>query len=350
MGSNGLKSEFHERIREKEWFIVKKQQMLDEINQTIYRYLKDYPVLHRDSVLQEMIYYALGFKDDGSLLSGGKRLRPLFCSLICGVVSGNYKLALLYGAALEMLHNYTLVHDDIEDNSDIRHNRPALWKKYGLPLALNAGDLLYEISLSAAAHADKNSQKNGLVRMLKMSEDLFLGQHQDIRFENREQITKSEYLQMVRGKTSALIGTSFALGAMAGGADDKSIAEFEYAGKRIGIAFQIRDDYLGTWGNLDELGKPVSADIMDKKNTLAVVYTAERNPAFLQKWHEYDGSSERVAEFADMMAEAGAPEFLEAQCRRYTDEAVMTLSSHRSSGVYQDMLDELISSLVDRSK
>ena len=327
-----------------------RQQMLDEVNQTIYRYLRDYPVLRRDAVLQEMIYYALGFNSDGSLLSGGKRLRPLFCCLTCGIVSNDYKNGLLYGAALEMLHNYTLVHDDIEDNSDIRHKRPALWKKYGLPLALNAGDLLYEISLAAAADADETSGKSGLRRMMKMSEYLFLGQHRDISFEGRERITKSEYLQMVRGKTSALLGCSFALGAMAGGADEKTITEFEYAGQRIGIAFQIRDDYLGTWGNLDELGKPVSADIMDKKNTLAVIYTADKDPEFLKKWNEYDGSSERVAEFADMMAEAGAPEFLMTQCRRYTDEALDTLTAHHTEGIYQDILDELIDSLVDRSK
>lgn len=327
-----------------------RQQMLDEINQTIYRYLRDCPVLKRDAALQEMIYYALGFCNDGSLLSGGKRLRPLFSCLTCGIVSNNYKNALLYGAALEMLHNYTLVHDDIEDNSDTRHNRPALWKKYGLPLALNAGDLLYEISLSAAAEADETSGKSGLRRMMKMSEYLFLGQHRDISFEGRERIKKSEYLQMVRGKTSALLGCSFALGAMAGGADEKTIAEFEYAGQRIGIAFQIRDDYLGTWGKVDELGKPVSADIMDKKNTLAVIYTADKNPDFLKKWNEYDGSSERVAEFAGIMAEAGAPEFLTEQCRRYTDEAVDTLSAHRTEGIYQAMLDELIDSLENRSK
>ena len=137
---------------------------------------------------------------------------------------------------------------------------------------------------------------------------------------------------------------------MAGGADEKTITEFEYAGQRIGIAFQIRDDYLGTWGKVDELGKPVSADIMDKKNTLAVIYTADKDPEFLKKWIEYDGSSERVAEFADMMAEAGAREFLTEQCRRYTDEAADTLSAHRTEGIYQNMLDGLIDSLVERSK
>lgn len=327
-----------------------KRQIIEDVNHTIYHYLKHSAVLQRDPVLQEMMYYALGFNNDGTLISGGKRLRPLFCCLVCGMISGDYKNALAYGAGLEMLHNFTLVHDDIEDNSSLRHNRPALWKKYGLPLAINAGDLLYEISLAAAAEADDVSEKNGLRRMMKMSEHLFLGQHRDINFEERDGITKAEYLQMVRGKTSALLGCSFALGAMAGGADEKAITEFEYAGQRIGIAFQIRDDYLGTWGNFDELGKPVSSDIMEKKNTLAVIYTAGRNPEFRQKWAEYDGNAEQVGMFASMMSETGAPQFLMTQCRHYTDEAMATLDAYQNKSIYQKMIDELVYSLVDRNK
>ncbi|MBR6088567.1 MAG: polyprenyl synthetase family protein, partial [Anaerolineaceae bacterium] len=238
----------------------------------------------------------------------------------------------------------------IEDNSDTRHNRPALWKKYGLPLALNAGDLLFEIALSAVAEADMINKKSGLRKVLSMSEQLFLGQHRDISFENRTDISESEYLQMVRGKTSALLGCSFALGAMAGGADEDTVMEFEYAGQRLGIAFQIRDDYLGTWGSLTDLGKSVSSDIMDKKNTMAVVYTADKDPEFLERWNRYDGNAAEVTEIASMMESAGAPEYLKEQCVRYTTEAVETISKHHADNVYQEILDELIASLVERNK
>ena len=327
-----------------------KQQIIGDINKTIFHYLENHPILEQESTLQEMLYYALGFQNDGNLLSGGKRLRPLFCCLTCGIISGYYEPALLYGASLEMLHNYTLVHDDIEDNSDTRHNRPALWKKYGTALAINAGDLLYEIALSATAKADKKSGNFGLQRVMDMSESLFLGQHRDISFENRTDITKSEYIQMVRGKTSALFGCSFALGAMAGGADEDTINEFEYAGQRLGIAFQIRDDYLGTWGEPGKIGKSVSSDIMDKKNTLAVVYAANNDPEFLEKWESYDGSAERVSEFADMMERSGAPKFLEDKCVHYTQEAKDILAKHKTNNNYQTMLDEMISSLSNRKK
>ncbi|MBQ6341791.1 MAG: polyprenyl synthetase family protein [Anaerolineaceae bacterium] len=327
-----------------------KKHITDDINQTIYQYLLNNAILKQDVSLQEMLFYALGFRADGTLLESGKRLRPLFCCLSCGVVSGSYAAGLLYGAALEMLHNYTLVHDDIEDNSDTRHNRPSLWKRNGVSLAINAGDLLYEIALSAAAKADELSGKNGLKRMMKMSEELFLGQHRDISFEKRTDIDEAEYLQMVSGKTSALLGCSFALGAMAGGGDEKTISDFEAAGKALGIAFQIRDDYLGTWGNSEKLGKSVSADIMDKKNTLAVVFTMGKDPNFKEKWLLYDGGEERVPDFAQMMEKAGAPEYLDELCKKYTRETKTILSPYHQDNVYQQILDEIIDSLVERKK
>lgn len=320
------------------------------MNQTIYRFLSENETLRGDENLQEMMYYALGFDREGNLLTGGKRLRPLFCCLTCGIVSGFYDSAVLYGAGLEMLHNFTLVHDDIEDNGDVRHNRPALWKRNGLALALNAGDLLYEIALSAVMKADEISGKNGLRQVMMMSGDLFLGQHRDISFENRTDISESEYLRMVGGKTSALLGCSFALGAMSGGADEKTVTEFDYAGRKLGIAFQIRDDYLGTWGDKDVFGKSVSGDIMEKKNTMAVIYTADRDPEFREKWEKYDGNPEQVQEFALMMEKAGAPDYLTSRCVKYTKEAEDTLASHRADNVYQKMLDELVGSLVERSK
>ena len=327
-----------------------KQKILDDINHTIYKFLLEQEILKRDESLQDMLLYALGFKKDGSLLSGGKRLRPLFCCLSCGVVSGYYEQALPYAAALEMLHNFTLVHDDIEDNGEERHNRPALWKRETLPLALNAGDMLYELALYAASVADFDSGHDGLPRIMKMSADLFLGQHRDISFGNRTDISEREYLSMVRGKTSALLGCSFALGAMAGGADEKTITEFEYAGRRLGIAFQIRDDYLGTWGDEEVFGKSVSGDIMEKKNTLAVIYTAERDEEFRRKWEAYDGNADQVREFAAMMENAGAPAYLNEQCEKYTQQASETLDLHRTESAYQTLLDQVISSLTNRDR
>ena len=127
-------------------------------------------------LLQEMVLYALGFSPDGTLLSGGKRLRPLFCCLCCGICSGKYEPALTYSAGLEMLHNFTLIHDDIEDNGDVRHNRPALWKRDGLALALNTGDLLYNLALTTFIEADEESGRDGLRHMIHIQPENRLGQ------------------------------------------------------------------------------------------------------------------------------------------------------------------------------
>ena len=327
-----------------------KQEIINEINAKIFEFLSENETLKQDEALQEMLYYALGFNKDGGLLSGGKRLRPLFGCLVCGAVSGDHRQALLYGAGLEMLHNFTLVHDDIEDNGDVRHNRPALWKRDGLAIALNAGDMLYETALTAAAQADRETGFNGLERVMKMSADLFLGQHRDISFENRADISEDEYIRMVRGKTSALLGCSFALGAMAGGASENVIRDYERIGQEIGVAFQIRDDYLGTWGNKDVFGKSVSGDIMEKKNTLAVIYTERRDPEFRKQWETYDGSADRVQEFAEMMEKAGAPEYLCEQCGKYTRAAEEILERYPAVNEYGRELDDLINALVDRRK
>lgn len=183
-----------------------------------------------------------------------------------------------------------------------------------------------------------------------MSEYLFLGQHRDISFEKRTDISEAEYLQMVEGKTSALLGCSFALGAMAGGADEKTIKAFQSAGQKLGIAFQIQDDYLGTWGKAEKLGKSVSADIMDKKNTLAVVYTAANDPEFREKWQGYDGSADLVPVFSRIMEKAGAPEYLLDQSKKYMSEAKEILVPFHADNEYQAILDEIIDSLSERDK
>ncbi len=327
-----------------------KQTIIEDINRTIFKFLSENEVLKRDDSLQEMLYYALGFDRNGGLLSYGKRLRPLFCCLSCGVYGGSYKDALMYGAGLEMLHNFTLIHDDIEDNGAVRHNRPALWKRDGLSIALNAGDMLYNMALTAVMRADEESGRDGLRYVIGIASDLFFGQHLDISFEKQDDISENEYLYMVRGKTSALLGCSFALGALAGGAPEKTVREFEYAGQRLGIAFQIRDDYLGTWGDKDVFGKSVSGDITEKKNTMAVVYTLEKDPEFRKKWAAYDGSPEGVPEIVAMMEKAGAPAYLQEKCVKYTDQAIETLNLHRADNEYQTLLDEVIAALADRNR
>lgn len=323
-----------------------REEIVKRINERIYRVLDESEVLRQDALLRETLLYALAFQPDGTPLKGGKRLRPLFTCLICGMLSGSYEPAVDYGVSLELLHNFTLIHDDIEDNGFIRHNRPAVWKKFGLASALNAGDLLFERSLSLAAATDPAA----LTKMMYMSEALFLGQHRDIAFEDRCDITEDEYLRMIGGKTGALFGASFAFGALAAKADAETVARIESSGRSIGLAFQIRDDYLGTWGKSDMLGKSVSGDIMERKNTLAVVYSSQKDLDFRYAWAKYDGNAEEAPEFADWMTELGAPDYLDEQCRKYSRDARTALASCQVDNRYSEELDNLIGALAGRNK
>ena len=323
-----------------------KEQIISEINQTIYETFNRNEVLNEDPILREMVLYSLAFTPDGKLLSGGKRLRPLFCCLSCGLLCGDHKKALPYAAGLEMLHNFTLIHDDIEDNGDTRHNRPAVWKKYGMAQGLNAGDLLYEIALQTEAEAGGDALK----RTMKMSSELFLGQHRDISFQGRETVTEADYFQMIHGKTGVLLGLSFALGAVAAGRDASEIEDFNALGEKLGLAFQIRDDYLGTWGKAETLGKSVRGDIMEKKNTLAVVYAVGKDAEFRTRWNAYDGNAGDAEWFAERMTALGAPEYLSEKCAFYTEQAESLLTKYRVDSPYWNELDQLAGSLLTREK
>lgn len=328
------------------------EELISQINRTIFARIENDVAAREDSVLRGMLLYALGFDEAGELISGGKRLRPLFCCLSCAALCGKIEPALEYAAGLEMLHNFTLVHDDIEDNSDTRHNRPTLWKRSGLALALNAGDLLYEMALLSVRQADERCLKkyDGLRRIMDASSQLFLGQHRDISFEKRTDIPESEYFNMIAGKTGVLLGASFALGALAAGADKSCVDAFDKAGRLLGAAFQLRDDYLGTWGKAEILGKSVHSDIMSKKNTLAVIFCAGKDGEFRQRWADYDGNADEAEWFAVRMAEDEAPQFLQKLGRAYSEQAKAVLCPYRHVNGYQQQLDGLIESLLEREK
>lgn len=230
--------------------------------------------------------YHLGWEDArGNPVEGrtGKLLRPVLCLLSCEAVGGDVARALPAAASIEFLHNFTLVHDDIQDASPKRHGRDTVWSLWGQALAINVGDGLYalahyamltladagvapETTLRAAAELDEAS--------LRLCE----GQFYDLTFEDRDFVSCDEYLAMIEGKTAALMAASMAIGALAGGADDAGVAAFREAGRRLGVAFQIRDDVLGIWGDPADTGKVTGEDIWSRKKTYPVVYAMEHAP------------------------------------------------------------------------
>jgi geranylgeranyl diphosphate synthase type I len=203
-------------------------------------------------------------------------LRPSLCFLVCDALGGDASQALPVAAAVELVHNFSLVHDDVQDRDRKRHGRDTVWAIWGEAQAINAGDALLAIAhRSLAAAADAGLSSDAVVRatalLAERTLEMVEGQVMDLEFEARLDVSVAEYLAMVSRKTGALFDASLALGAIAAGASLTAVEAMGRCGRSLGIAFQARDDALGVWGDEGRTGKAVGADIRRRKKSLPVI-------------------------------------------------------------------------------
>jgi geranylgeranyl diphosphate synthase type I len=195
---------------------------------------------------------------------------------------GTVDRAIDAAVAIEILHNYSLIHDDIEDGDELRHGRTTTWARYGMAHGINAGDALCAISYLTLLH-EEALVPNRVVEMLHVLHEANLrmceGQGLDISFETNSTVTMPQYLEMIAGKTGALFSASCQLGALAAGCDSDRADAYAKLGRAYGLAFQIRDDVLGTWGATDVTGKPSGADIARRKWSFPVVWALGTPPS-----------------------------------------------------------------------
>jgi len=233
-----------------------------------------------DSPIDEMLRFALGWTVEG-MPTLGKSLRPTLCLLACESLGGDLEKALPVAVSIELVHCFSLIHDDIEDGDEMRHHRASLWHAYGRGPAVLAGAALWTVAYETLNRAhDRGLSAERTLAARKVLNDacreMLEGQHQDLTYELRTDVTLTEYLEMVEHKSAALLGASVQLGAIVAGADDEESDRFASFGREIGLAFQIRDDILGIWGEGSATGKPVGADIARKKKTLPVVHALQQ--------------------------------------------------------------------------
>ncbi len=208
------------------------------------------------------------------VMRGGKRIRPTLALLACGATGGKYESVLEPAAIIELFHNFTLIHDDIEDDSEFRRGKPTLHITHGLPMALNSGDALYTLIWKKIVSLDLEPAK--LFELQRLYANAFKkvvdGQGIEISWIQFEKfdVSEEEYLQMIGGKTSALIGLSCELGALFG--DGTHNSNFREFGENIGAAFQIHDDILNVTGDFEKYQKEIGGDISEGKRTLMVVH------------------------------------------------------------------------------
>jgi len=232
-----------------------------------------------------MLHYPLGWVNaDGAPYQGstGKRIRPILLLLCTEAVGGDWHAALPAAAAVEFLHNFSLIHDDIQDNSPTRHNRPTVWSIWGRAQAINAGDTMFALAYEALARLSATTTADIALACWTMFNrtnlELTRGQYLDMHFETQTVVTEADYISMVSGKTAALLSGSAYMGALIGTFDKVEADHFADFGLNLGIAFQIHDDILGIWGDASVTGKSTATDILSRKKSLPVLYGLANNP------------------------------------------------------------------------
>jgi len=282
--------------------------------------------------LYGMMRYHLGWCDEKgnpARVDSGKAIRPLLCLLACRAVGGDYRDALPAAAALELVHNYSLIHDDIQDDDEERRHRPSVWKIWGKPQAINAGTAMRVIAGAALFRMRGRVDDAKLLRCIALLDETTLrlieGQYLDLSFEDRFDITVEEYLRMIGGKTGALIACATEMGAIVGGGDENVIESLRAFGAAVGRAFQIRDDMLGIWGEASKTGKPRGSDIRRKKKSLPIVFALTCGDQAVGKrmreiYSRQAVSEEAASEVSAILDEVGAREavgrMFEASCAR----------------------------------
>ena len=232
-------------------------------------------------LLWEMIDHHFGWRETPSSVGSGKKVRPVLMALVAEAISGTHQHVLPAGAALELLHNFTLIHDDVMDRSPTRRHRPTVWALWGATQAINAGDALYALANLAMAHLlERDVPPARVVRACHTLSQACLwtaeGQVLDIAFTERPVVSTDDYVTMVAHKTGKLLEAATMLGALLSTDDEDVIRAYAQFGLDLGIAFQIRDDYLGIWGQADATGKPTTEDIREKKKSYPVLVALER--------------------------------------------------------------------------
>jgi geranylgeranyl diphosphate synthase type I len=303
-----------------------------------------------------MIRYHLGWVDRDfapTRSTTGKRLRPLLCLLSCEACGGEWSRALPAAVAIELIHNFSLIHDDIEDDSPVRRHRPTVWSLWGRPQAINVGDGLFAISrLTLQRLKDGEVGAGKVIEAFRIVDETCLrlteGQHLDLAFEDRDLVTVEMYMEMIGKKTAALMGCATHLGALLASDDRALVERYQRFGHQLGLLFQIVDDILGIWGAGELTGKGIGEDIASRKKSLPAVYALEKNQR-LRELYQKDGLDiSQQKQVMDLLEEVGSREYAEQKASEQLRLALGTLDEAQIDNRAQQRLREIARFLRDR--
>ncbi len=281
--------------------------------------------------------------------AGGKRLRPYLVLKSCKLVGGREEDALPTAAALELLHTFTLIHDDIIDEDEKRRGLPTVHIEWGMPTAIVTGDLLfakvYE-AITKFTDSRRVSPKRILQVLKNVSEatvTICEGQILDMMFEHKETVSEDQYFRMIRAKTAALFETSARCGGILGGGKKSEVERLGRYGHYAGVAFQLIDDALGLTADEKTLGKPVGSDIREGKRTLIIVHALEhasedQRKKILETLGNRSSSPERIQEMVGLVSSLGSISYAEEKAKKYIEKSKKALANFPASEDREDLI------------
>lgn len=288
----------------------------------------------------EVMEYHLGWRNERLEIAPsdpGKLVRPMLAILACQALGGSLEHALPLAGAVQLLHDFSLIHDDIEDHSLQRRGRATLWSIWGMEVGINAGDGMFALAHRSLHRlpdvgVDPVTSLAVLRGFVEVCLRLCEGQHLDITAEGRFDVTTERYIQMIRGKTAALISASAGLGARIATADAAQVAALRTFGEAVGITFQVQDDILDIWGNSALTGKPQAADLIQRKLSLPVIYalehaSAEDRATFERLYRQPESDGSEIPTLLAILERTGAQAATEAMADHYHAQAEAALAT-----------------------
>ncbi len=267
------------------------------------------------------------------ITGGGKRLRPIVAILAAQTVGGDSKKIMPYGVALEILHNFTLIHDDIMDDCDTRRGLEAVHAKWGIPMGILSGDTMFALVFEVLDQLDIDdaTYRSVVLDVAKLAREVCEGQYWDMHFESQKKIDEQLYYHMIEHKTATFFEIAMKNGAELAGAETQQVKKLAECGRLMGLAFQVWDDYLGVTAEDEALGKPARSDIVNGKKTLVYVAThGKLDPfdrrQFVDLYKKSDKTDEEIETILKFMEKSGGLEYARTRAREFSSFAKATLA------------------------
>jgi len=289
------------------------------------------------------------------IVNGGKRLRPYMVIRSCQILGGKSSTAMIAASAVEMVHNFTLVHDDIMDNDEMRHGVPTVHKKFGMPIAILAGDVLFSkaFQIISESKLSPNANTHLISRLAKACVDVCEGQLLDIKMADEKRIpTEAEYIAMIGKKTAALFDVSCAMGAICATNKPKDISNLSDFGRNLGIAFQITDDLIGVMGDPKVTKKPVGNDLREGKKSLPILMAIKlakgnEKKTILKAFGNSKISKKDLNKAVEVIRSLGIEEKVRNQALKYAEKSEKSLIKYKGTAKIE--LTALLDFVVKRS-